>query len=67
MVEEQAAEAIVAEAPVVPAAPKSDLATPVMVARPNAETGAQGVTITDAQAQILCSLDNPDDCEACGS
>ncbi|MFT4982246.1 MAG: hypothetical protein ACI9UR_002116, partial [Bacteroidia bacterium] len=40
---------------------------PVMVARPNAETGAQGVTITDAQAQILCSLDNPDDCEACGS
>ncbi|MGB1316971.1 MAG: ribonucleoside-diphosphate reductase subunit alpha [Flavobacteriales bacterium] len=67
LVEEQATEAPVATAPVAPAAPKSDLATPVMVARPAAEAGAQGVTITEAQAQILCSLDNPDECEACGS
>ncbi|MGB0916047.1 MAG: ribonucleoside-diphosphate reductase subunit alpha [Flavobacteriales bacterium] len=67
LVEEQATEAPAATAPAAPAAPKSDLATPVMVARPAAEAGAQGVTITEAQAQILCSLDNPDECEACGS
>jgi len=46
---------------------KSEFATPVMVPRPTADGGVQSVTITDAQAQILCSLDNPDDCEACGS
>ncbi|HAP69129.1 MAG TPA: ribonucleoside-diphosphate reductase subunit alpha, partial [Flavobacteriales bacterium] len=50
-----------------PVAAKSELATPVMVPKSNAEGGAQSVTITEAQAQILCSLDNPDECEACGS
>ena len=35
--------------------------------KPNAGEGVQSVTITEAQAQILCSLDNPDECEACGS
>ena len=43
-------------------------ASPVMVANQPANAGGvQPVSITDAQAQIICSLDNPDGCEACGS
>jgi ribonucleoside-diphosphate reductase alpha chain len=67
LVEEQATEAVATEIPVPQSAPKSELANPVMVAKSNATEGAQGVSITEAQAQILCSLDNPDECEACGS
>jgi ribonucleoside-diphosphate reductase alpha chain len=67
LVEEQAAETVATETPVPQSAPKSELANPVMVANSNATEGAQGVSITEAQAQILCSLDNPDECEACGS
>ena len=63
-VEQQAEDVVPTPAPT---AAKSELATPVMVPRPNAGGGAQSVTITEAQAQILCSLDNPDECEACGS
>jgi ribonucleoside-diphosphate reductase alpha chain len=29
--------------------------------------GVQPVSVSDAQAQIICSLDDPDGCEACGS
>ncbi|MBP9151362.1 MAG: ribonucleoside-diphosphate reductase subunit alpha, partial [Flavobacteriales bacterium] len=50
------------------ATPKSELATPVMVTKPQAATvGVQPMSITEAQAQIICSLDDPDGCEACGS
>jgi ribonucleoside-diphosphate reductase alpha chain len=43
-------------------------ANPVMTQnQPSATGGVQSVNITEAQAQILCSLDNPDECEACGS
>jgi ribonucleoside-diphosphate reductase alpha chain len=49
-------------------AEKSALATPVMVQRPTAAAaGVQPVNLADAQAQITCSLDDPDGCEACGS
>ena len=59
------------QAPVAKADPavavKSVLATPVMVQRPAAASGVQPVNLADAQAQITCSLDDPDGCEACGS
>ncbi len=43
-------------------------ASPVMVPnQPSNAGGVQPVSITEAQAQIICSLDNPDGCEACGS
>lgn len=34
---------------------------------PSQVSGVQPVNLSDAQAQIICSLDDPDDCEACGS
>ena len=52
-------------APTATAAP-SQLATPVMVSS-QAAGGVQPVNLTDAQAQITCSLDNPEGCEMCGS
>jgi ribonucleoside-diphosphate reductase alpha chain len=30
-------------------------------------TGAEEVSLEQRQAEIACSLDNPDDCEMCGS
>jgi hypothetical protein len=47
----------------------ADMATPVMISRPVAmqHGGVQPVNLVDAQAQISCSLDNPEGCEACGS
>lgn len=50
-----------------PAVSKSDLATPVMITTSNAAVGIQPVNLAEAQAQITCSLDNPEGCEACGS
>ena len=50
-----------------PTAPKAEFATPVMVNKQQAAGGVQPVSLSDAQAQIVCSLDNPDGCEACGS
>jgi len=48
--------------------PAVELATPVMVAAPKpADAGVQPVNLSDAQAQITCSLDNPEGCEMCGS
>lgn len=52
-------------APTATAAP-SQLATPVMVSS-QAAGGVQPVNLADAQAQITCSLDNPEGCEMCGS
>lgn len=52
-------------APTATAAP-GQLATPVMVSS-QAAGGVQPVNLTDAQAQITCSLDNPEGCEMCGS
>lgn len=48
--------------------PAPQAASPVMVPnQPSNAGGVQPVSITEAQAQIICSLDNPDGCEACGS
>ncbi|TNF29059.1 MAG: ribonucleoside-diphosphate reductase subunit alpha [Bacteroidetes bacterium] len=56
------------KAPVAATKPKSELATPVMISHTQANAGGvQPVNITDAQAQITCSLDNPEGCEMCGS
>ncbi|MFM1874301.1 MAG: hypothetical protein RL266_38 [Bacteroidota bacterium] len=50
-----------------PAQAQSTLATPVMISNMKAGGGVQPVNIADAQAQITCSLDNPEGCEMCGS
>jgi ribonucleoside-diphosphate reductase alpha chain len=43
------------------------VATPVMVNNQASAGGVQPVNLADAQAQISCSLDNPEGCEMCGS
>lgn len=45
----------------------NQLANPVMVNKAQSAGGVQPVNLADAQAQISCSLDDPDGCEMCGS
>jgi ribonucleoside-diphosphate reductase alpha chain len=48
--------------------PVVEMATPVMVAAPKpVNVDVQPLNLSDAQAQITCSLDNPEGCEMCGS
>ncbi|MCF8275114.1 MAG: ribonucleoside-diphosphate reductase subunit alpha [Flavobacteriales bacterium] len=56
------------KAPASPVAAKpAELATPVMITRPSASSNVQPTNMVEAQAQITCSLDNPEGCEMCGS
>ena len=45
-------------------------ASPVVAAAPSqapVSSDIQPVNVADPQSQISCSIDNPDDCEMCGS
>lgn len=46
---------------------QADSVSPEMVKHRQQAMGVQPVNAADAQAQISCSLDDPDGCEACGS